>query len=869
MSDLGMLRVRTSTRAMLSYQVDEEATDFALMAFTSNPSSSSSLNSKEEVTETVFDNRSSNEENNLANDRFKKGEGYHVVPPSLTGNYMPPKSDLSFAGLDDSIYKFKISEVVTSLTKDEKDAPETSTACVEKPKEDRSSAPLIQDWDTDSDNDSVFRPKHIHAKIHFVKAVFIRSGRIPVSATKPQVAASTSTAKPVNTVGPKQSVHFSKSRSTFHKSHSPIRRSFYNTKRRNSTERVKTARSNAASAVKGNKVTAVKTSAGCVWRPRVNEIDQFSKYNRWIFTCVDYGHPQQALKNKGIADSGCSRHMTGNKAYLADYQEINDEGFVAFGSSRGKITSKEFKNRDLDEFYGMKGIRREYSNAKTSQQNGVAKRKNMILIEAARTMVADSLLPITFWAEAVNTACYVLNRALVTTSHNKTPYELLNGTQDNFDAGKEVSDQHYIVFPLWYSISSTFKGSDDKAVDDKTKDDIGSKTIKEPVNNEDQAYKDELNRLMSQEKEADFNNMESFTVVSPIPTHRVHIDHPKNQILGDPKSAVQTRGMAKKSSGAYAFMEPKKVSQALNDESWVEATQEKLLQFSLQKDLFSLCIIHGIYCLSMDVKNAFLYGIIEEEVYVGQPPVFIDPQFLNKVYKVEKALYGLHQAPKAWYENVSTFLLQNRYRRETIDKTLFIKKDKGDIILMQVYVDDIIFGSTKKSLCDEFEALMHKRFQMSSIGELTFFLGMQVKQSEEGIFISQDKYVAEILKKFDFSSIKTASAPIETQKPLVKDEEAADVDVYLYRSMIRSLLYLTTSRPDIMFAYPRDSPFDLEAYSDSDYARASLDRKSTTGGCQFLGRILISWQCKKQTIVATSTTESEYIAAANCYGQVL
>ncbi|GJX24842.1 putative ribonuclease H-like domain-containing protein [Tanacetum coccineum] len=264
----------------------------------------------------------------------------------------------------------------------------------------------------------------------------------------------------------------------------------------------------------------------------------------------------------------------------------------------------------------------------------------------------------------------------------------------------------------------------------------------------------------------------------------------------------------------------------------------------------------------MDVKSAFLYGTIEEEVYVCQPPGFEDPHFPDKVYKVEKALYGLHQAPRAWYETLSTYLIENGFRRGTIDKTLFIKKDKGDILLVQVYVDDIIFGSTKKSLCDEFEGLMHKRFQMSSMGELTFFLGLQVQQKKDGIFISQDKYVAEILKKFDFATVKTASTPMEPNKALVKDEEADNVDVHLYRSMIGSLMYLTASRPDIMFAvcacarfqvtpktshlhavkrifrylkgqpklglwYPRDSPFDLEAFSDSDYAGASLDRKST------------------------------------------
>ncbi|GJX84901.1 putative ribonuclease H-like domain-containing protein [Tanacetum coccineum] len=357
-----------------------------------------------------------------------------------------------------------------------------------------------------------------------------------------------------------------------------------------------------------------------------------------------------------------------------------------------------------------------------------------------------------------------------------------------------------------------------------------------------------------------------------------------------------------------------KSSEAKNE--GVDAMQEELLQFKIHKVWILVDLPYGkkaivtkwVYRNKQDERDgcegAFLYETIDEVVYVSQPPGFVDPKFPKKVYKVVKALYGLHQAPRAWYATLSTFLLKSGYRRGTIDKTLFIKKDKNDIMLVQVYVDDIIFGSTKRSWCDEFEALMKSRFQMSSMGELTFFLGLQVKQKEDGIFISQDKYVAEILKKFDFANVKTASTPIETQKPLTKDEEAADVDVHLYRSMIGSLMYLTASRPDIMFAvcacsrfqvtpktshlnvvkrifrylkgkpklglwYPRVSSFDLEAYSDSDYARANLDRKSTTGGCQFLGRRLISWQCKKQTIVATSTTEAEYVAAANCCGQVL
>nr|GFB91162.1 uncharacterized mitochondrial protein AtMg00810-like [Tanacetum cinerariifolium] len=221
-----------------------------------------------------------------------------------------------------------------------------------------------------------------------------------------------------------------------------------------------------------------------------------------------------------------------------------------------------------------------------------------------------------------------------------------------------------------------------------------------------------------------------------------------------------------------------------------------------------------------------------------------------------------------------------------------------------IYVDDIIFGATNKALCQSFKKLMKDKFQMSSMGELTFFLELQVKQKKDGIFISQDKYVAEILRKFRLCEGKSASTSIDAEKPLLKDSDGEDVDVHTYRSMIGSLMYLTSSRPDIMFVvcacarfqmtpkvshlnvvkrifrylnekpllglwYPKDSSFGLVAYSDSDYAGTSLDRKSTTGGYQFLGCRLISWQCKKQTVVATSSTEAEYVAAASVCAQVL
>nr|GEU59459.1 retrovirus-related Pol polyprotein from transposon TNT 1-94 [Tanacetum cinerariifolium] len=319
---------------------------------------------------------------------------------------------------------------------------------------------------------------------------------------------------------------------------------------------------------------------------------------------------------------------------------------------------------------------------------------------------------------------------------------------------------------------------------------------------------------------ADLNNMESTFQVNPIPITRIHKDHPLEQVIKDLHSALQTRRMNK-----------------LDERGIVIRNKARLF---LAYASFKEFVVY-----QMDVKSAFLYEKIEEEVYVCQPSGFEDPDFPGKVYKVENTLYGLHQALKAWYETLLTYLLDNGFQRGMIDKTLFIKRNKSDIMLVQVYVDDIIFGSTRKAMCIEFEKMMHKKFQMSSIEELTFFLGLQVKQKEDGIFISQHKYVNEILNKFGFFDVKTASTLMETHKTLLKDEKGKDVDEHLYRSMIGSLMYLTSSRPDIMFTilkgqpklglwYPEDSPFDLVTYTNSDNARASFDRKSTTEGCQFL-----------------------------------
>ncbi|GJT33351.1 putative ribonuclease H-like domain-containing protein [Tanacetum coccineum] len=619
----------------------------------------------------------------------------------------------------------------------------------------------------------------------------------------------------------------------------------------------------------------------------------------------------------------------------------------------------EFKNQLMNEFCAKKGIKREYSIARTPQQNGVAERKNRTLIEATRTMLADSLLPIQFWVKQFNTVVIfmrpfgcpltilntldhlgkfdgkseegyllgystnskgfrVYNRVtrkvqdclhvnflenqenqkgkgpdwmfdleLLTPSMNYIPFIVhgpsINPVQNKqHTADKEVplsSDEqalHDELVSLMHQESlakihndaqrNAFEEEKRRIALEKGKECVDStftlstantpsqSTGNTPTDSDDDVPKDGVFSTNSFDDEntdteeggaADYNNMDPTIDVTSTPTLRIHKIHPQSQIIGKSTAGILTRRKLKESaSDQHQLAGTKKVSQALADESWVEAMQEELLQFKLQEKK----------CMSTASR--------------------FDRSFASKT------------------------------RRGAIDKTLFIKKDRRDIMLVQVYVDDIIFGSTKSSMVKDFEELMQKEFKMSSMGELTFFLGLQVKQTSAGIFLSQDKYVKDILNKFDFRTIKPASTPIEAHKSLGKDEEGEEVDVHLYRSMIGCLMYLTASRPDIMFAvclcarfqvtpkvshihavkrifrylkhqpklglwYPKDSPFHLEAFSDSDYAGDNHDRRSTSGGCQYLGRRLVSWQCKKQTIVAISSTEAEYVAAASCCAQNL
>jgi hypothetical protein len=320
--------------------------------------------------------------------------------------------------------------------------------------------------------------------------------------------------------------------------------------------------------------------------------------------------------------------------------------------------------------------------------------------------------------------------------------------------------------------------------------------------------------------------------------------------------------------------------------------------------LLAYATYHAFKLYQMDVKSALLNGPIKEEVYVEQPPGFEDIEYPNHVYKLSKALYGLKQAPRAWYECLRDFLITNGFKVGKADPTLFTKTIAKDLFVCQIYVDDIIFGSTNKSTCEEFSRIMIHKFEMSMMRELKYFLGFQVKQLQDGTFISQTKYIQDILNKFGMKDAKPIKTPMGTNGHLDLDTGGKSVDQKVYRSMIGSLLYLCASRPDIMLSvcmcarfqadpkevhlrvvkrimrylvytpkfglwYPKGSTFDLIGYSDADWAGCKIDRKRTSGTCQFLGRSLVSWASKKQNSVALSTAEAEYIATGHCCAQLL
>ncbi|GKB02761.1 retrovirus-related pol polyprotein from transposon TNT 1-94 [Tanacetum coccineum] len=228
----------------------------------------------------------------------------------------------------------------------------------------------------------------------------------------------------------------------------------------------------------------------------------------------------------------------------------------------------------------------------------------------------------------------------------------------------------------------------------------------------------------------------------------------------------------------------------------------------------------------MDVKSEFLNGFINEEVYVAQPLGFIDIEKPDHVYKLKKALYGLKQAPKAWYDRLKAFLIKHEYKIGMVDNTIFTKKRSSNLIIVQIYVNNIIFGLTCQDMCDEFAKIMHDEFEMSMMGELNFFLGLQIKQMEDGIFFNQSKYIKEMLKKFGLEESKPMKTPMSSDTKLTKDEECESVDSTKYRGMIGTT--------HLGLWYPKGTGIETVVYADSDHAGDYVDRKSTSEFAQIL-----------------------------------
>nr|GEW08406.1 hypothetical protein [Tanacetum cinerariifolium] len=283
----------------------------------------------------------------------------------------------------------------------------------------------------------------------------------------------------------------------------------------------------------------------------------------------------------------------------------------------------------------------------------------------------------------------------------------------------------------------------------------------------------------------------------------------------------------------------------------------------------------------MDVKTAFLNGNLQEEVYVSQPNGFVDLNKPNHVYKLKKALYGLKQAPRAWYDMLSSFMLSQDFSKGLVDPTLFIRRNGNDLLLVQIYVDDIIFAASTLELCDLFANLICSKFKMSMMEKISFFLGLQISHNPRGIFINQSKYALKSLKKYGFESCDPVDTPMVEKSKLDEDREGKAMDSSHYRGMIGTLLYLAASRPDLQFAIcmcaryqarptkKHDSSVALTAFADADHAGCQDTHRSTSGSVQFLGERLISWSLKRKKSAAISSTEAEYIALSGCCAQIL
>ncbi|GKA54391.1 putative ribonuclease H-like domain-containing protein [Tanacetum coccineum] len=748
------------------------------------------------------------------------------------------------------------------------------------------------------------------------------------------------TTRTVNTAHPKSTVYSAKLMSRFSKSAQSTVKRPYQSKtiltNKKFSQKVNTAKVK-VNTVRPKAVNIARPNSAVVNTLRANQANVVKALACWVWRPTKLDSASITLKKHNYIDArGRSKSISRSliedmlplveeseeekslvkilKNFIKEIEKLVDKKVKIIRSDNGT----EFKNKVLDDFCIEKGIKREYSVARTPQQNGVAERRNMTLIKAARTIgfkpALSFMRPFGCHVTILNTLDSLgkfdgkSDEVAAGTISNESA-----GTQEEFNAGtstqKEEISQGRIVMPIWKDDSYFDLPSKDAGNDEPKSDTDDQKQVEDgPHNESDEKDKSDdysshkevitarqhvntvspevntgcfkLNTVDPSVNTASSNDQDSpkdmFKMRASHTLEATHVeffsDEDKPEVdLGNILNSytvwilvdlpIRKRAIGikwvfrnkKNERGIEIRNKARLVTQVHRQEEGIDYEEvfAPVARIKAIRLFSAYASFMGFMVCQMDVKSAFLYGTIEEEVYVTQPPRFKDHDNPDKVYKVVKALYGLHQAPRAWYETLAWLLLG------------------------MGLCDDIIFGYTNKELCTAFEKIMKDKFQMSSMGELTFFLGLQVTQKEVGIFISQDKYVAEILKKFNYRDVKSASTLVELEKRFSQRWRCWLMLIFQVTPKISHLLAIKRifrylkGKPTLGLWYSRDSPFELVAYTDSDYAGATQDRKSTTGGCQFLGNRLISWQCKKQTVVATSTTEAEYVAAASCCGQVL
>ncbi|GKA56241.1 retrovirus-related pol polyprotein from transposon TNT 1-94, partial [Tanacetum coccineum] len=489
----------------------------------------------------------------------------------------------------------------------------------------------------------------------------------------------------------------------------------------------------------------------------------------------------------------------------------------------------EFVNKNLTDYYESVGNTYEKTVPRTPQQNGVVERRNRTLVEAARTMLIFSKAPLFLWAEAVATACYTQNRSLIHTLHNKTPYELVPVTPKNF---KSV-----VAEDCWF-----------------------------------QAMQDEIHK---------FDRLDIWELVPPPDCamiialkwiYKVKLDEYgdvlKNKARLVAKGYRQEEGLDFKES--FALVARLEAIRILNGEL------KEVVYVSQPEGFVDPDRLHHVYHLKKALYgdpvdtpmvertklDENLLGIPVDQtqyrIYVSQPEGFIDPDRPNHIYRLKKALYGLKQAPRAWYDTLSKFLLAQGFSKGVVDPTLFIWKTGKHTLHVQIYIDDIIFASTDPRDCDRFSNEISFKFQMSMMGQICFFLGLQISQNLKGIFINQSKYAKEILKKFDLHNSDPVDTLMVERTKLDEDLLGIPVHQTRYRGTINIGLW-----------YPKDTAMALTAYADEDLAGCQDTRRSTSGSAQLLSDKLVRWSSKKQTSTSISSIEAEYIAMSGCCAQIL